>query len=162
MESVQTGTMVTMQYTMRTHLRDGTVKDHPEQEISFIFGVDRQVPTMERALESAGVGDSLTLAIPAGEIYGEHDPALTREIPKKGLIRQRLKEGQYYRQMKQGCLVSFKVLELGPDTVLADFNEPLAGITVSVDLKILAVRDASRQEIEEAHERQMKKKIGCG
>ena len=162
MESVQTDKMVTMRYTMQTHLRDGTVKDHPEQEMSFIFGVDRQVATMEKALEGQREGDILTLTIPAGEIYGEHDPTLTREIPKKGLIKQRLKEGQYYRQMKQGCLVSFKVLELRPNTVLADFNEPLAGISVSVDLKILAIRDASKAEIDAAHERQMKKSIGCG
>ena len=47
-------------------------------------------------------------------------------------------------------------------TVLADFNEPLAGICVSVDLKILSIRDASRAEIEAAQEKQMKKSIGCG
>ena len=92
----------------------------------------------------------------------EYDPSLTREIPKKGLIKQRVKEGQYYRQMKKGCLVSFKVLEVRPQTVLADFNEPLAGISVSVDLKILSIRDASKAEIDAAHESQLKKSIGCG
>jgi FKBP-type peptidyl-prolyl cis-trans isomerase SlyD len=162
MESVQTDKMVTMRYSMHTHLRDGTVKDHPEQEMSFIFGVDRQVPTMEKALQGRHDGETLSVTIPAVEIYGEYDPTLTREIPKKGLIKQRLKEEQYYRQMKNGCLVSFKVLEVRPKTVLADFNEPLAGISVSVDLKILSIRDASKAEIDAAHERQMKKSIGCG
>jgi len=161
-ETVQTDKMVTVRYTMRTRLRDGTVKDHPEQEMSFIFGVDRQVPTMEKALEDRREGDAVSLTIPAGEIYGEYDPTLTREIPKAGLIKQRIKEGQYYRQMKQGCLVSFKVLEVKPQTVVADFNEPLAGISVSVDLKILSIREASKAEIDAAHESQMKKSIGCG
>ena len=162
MESVQTDKMVTLQYTMRTQLRDGTVKNHPEKEMSLIFGVDRQVPTMEKALEGRREGETVCLTIPAGEIYGEYDPTLTREIPKKGLIKQRVKEGQYYRQMKNGCLVSFKVLEVRPQTVVADFNEPLAGISVSVDLKILSIRDASKAEIDAAHESQMKKTIGCG
>ena len=162
MESVQTDKMVTLQYTMRTQLRDGTVKNHPEKEMSLIFGVDRQVPTMEKALEGRREGETVRLTIPAGEIYGEYDPTLTREIPKKGLIKQRVKEGQYYRQMKNGCLVSFKVLEVRPQTVVADFNEPLAGISVSVDLKILSIRDASKAEIDAAHESQMKKTIGCG
>jgi FKBP-type peptidyl-prolyl cis-trans isomerase SlyD len=147
---------------MQTRLRDGTVKDRAEQEMSFIFGVDRQAATMEKALEGREEGDSLSITIPAGEIYGEYDPTLTREIPRKGLIKQRLKEGQYYRQMKQGCLVSFKVLELRPNAVLADFNEPMAGISVSLNLSILSIRDASQAEIEAAHENQMKKKIGCG
>lgn len=162
MESVQTDKRVTVRYRMRTQLRDGTVKNAPEQEMSFIFGVDRQVPTMEKALEGRGEGETVHLTIPAGEIYGEYDPSLTREIPKTGLIKQRVKEGQYYRQMKKGCLVSFKVLEVRPQTVLADFNEPLAGISVSVDLKILSIRDASKAEIDAAHESQLKKSIGCG
>ena len=162
MESVQTDKRVTVRYRMRTQLRDGTVKNAPEQEMSFIFGVDRQVPTMEKALEGRRESETLSLTIPAGEIYGEYDPSLTREIPKTGLIKQRVKEGQYYRQMKKGCLVSFKVLEVRPQTVLADFNEPLAGISVSVDLKILSIRDASKAEIDAAHESQLKKSIGCG
>lgn len=162
MESVQTDKVVTMRYTMQTRLRDGTVKVRPEEELSFIFGVDRQVASLERGLEGRREGDTVRVTIPAGEIYGEHDPTLIREIPKKGLIKQRLKEGQYYRQMKKGCLVSFRVLELRPDAVLADFNEPLAGISVSVDLKIRAIRDASKAEIEAAHETRVKKSIGCG
>lgn len=162
MESVQTEKMITLKYIMRSHLQDGTVNHHPEEEMRIIFGVDRQVPTLEKALEGCHVGDRLSLTIPAGEIYGEYDPHLSREIPKKGLIKQRLKEGQYYRQMKQGCLVSFKVLEVRPETVVADFNEPLAGILVSMDLEILSIRDASREEIERAHETQVKRAIGCG
>jgi FKBP-type peptidyl-prolyl cis-trans isomerase SlyD len=162
MESVQPDKRVAVKYRMRTHLLDGTVKDHPEEELSFIFGVDRQVPSLEKAMEDCCVGDRLSITIPAREIYGEYDPSLTKEIPRKGLIKQRLKEGQYYRQMKQGCLVSFKVLELKPDTVVADFNEPLAGISVSMDLEILALRDASGDEIDAAREAQVKKSIGCG
>lgn len=162
MESVQTEKMVALRYAMRSHLQDGTVKHHPEEELRFVFGVDRQVPTLEKALEGRYIRDTLSLTIPAVEIYGEYDPDLTREIPKKGLIKQRLKEGRYYRQMKQGCLVCFKVLEVRPETVVADFNEPLAGIFVSMDLEILSIRDASGEEVERAHENQIKKVIGCG
>ena len=153
---------VAVKYRMRTHLLDGTVKNHPEEEMSFIFGVDRQVPSLEKAMEGCRVGDRLSITIPAQEIYGDYDPTLTKEIPRKGLIKQRLKEGQYYRQMKQGCLVSFKVLELKPKTVVADFNEPLAGISVSMELEILAVKDASNAEIDAAHDAQVKRSIGCG
>ena len=162
MEAVQTDKLVALKYVMRSHLQDGTVKHHPEEEMRFIFGVERRPPALEKALEGRRVGDKLSLEIPAGEIYGEYDPLLTREIPKKGLIKQRLKEGQHYRQMKQGCLVSFKVLEVRPETVVADFNQPLAGIAVSMDLEILSIRDASGEEIERARETQAKKAIGCG
>ena len=154
--------MVTLRHTMSSHLVDGTVKDHPEEKITFVYGVERQVPTLERALEGCGVGDKRSVVIPASEIYGDHDSSLVREIPKKGLIRQRLVEGQFYRQMKMGSLVSFKVVQVTPNTVLADFNEPLAGIRVSMNLEVLRIRDATGSEIEAAAEAQMKKNIGCG
>jgi FKBP-type peptidyl-prolyl cis-trans isomerase SlyD len=153
---------VTLKYTMTSSLLDGTVKHHPQEEMTFIFGVERQVPSLEKALQGCRKGEAKHATIPAEEIYGEYDPSLVREIPKKGLVKQRLIEGQFYRQMKMGTLVSFKVKEIRPTTVLADFNDPLAGITVSMDVEVLSLRDATKAEIEEAAERQMKKNIGCG
>lgn len=154
--------LVTLRFMMGSQLPDGTVKNHPEEEMSFIFQVDRQVPTLEAALEGRCAGEKLHLLIPDSEIYGKHDPELIREIPKKGLIKQRIKEGQFYRQMKMGSLVSFKILEVKPDTVVVDFNQPMAGIIVSLHLEILAVKEATRNEIESARQNQAKKRIGCG
>ena len=110
METIQTEKKITLKYTMRSHYPDGSFKDHPEERLKFIFGVDRQVPTLEKALDGGHVGQNISLTIPPSEIYGEEDPVLIREIPKQGLIKQRLKEGQYYRQMKMGTLICFKVL----------------------------------------------------
>ena len=162
MEKVETDKKVTLQYTMRTHLPDGTTKEQPEEEMTFIFGVDRQAPALEKALEERTAGDKIRVTIPPSEIYGEHDASLIREIPRKGLIKQRLKEGRYYRQMKMGSLVSFKVLELRPKTVLADFNRPMAGISASLDGEILAVKEATKKEIDAAIDAQIKRSIGCG
>ena len=161
MDSVQTEKRVTVAYHMKTHLTDGEVKDHPEETVTFVYGIERQVPTLERALEGCHVGDRKNLTIPSGEIYGEHDPRLIAEIPRKGLLKQRLVQGQYYRQMKKGKLISFKVLDLLPHTVLADFNDPLAGIEVSMELEVTAIRDASPEEVEAAREAQVKRRIGC-
>ena len=161
-EIVQPEKMVTLRYTMKSSLLDGTVKNHPQEEMTFVFGVERQVPSLEQALQGCRQGEKKTITVPAKQIYGEYDSNLVREIPKKGLVRQRLVEGQFYRQMKMGTLVSFKVKEVRPQTVLADFNEPLAGIVVSMDFEVLALRKATKAEIEEAADRQMKKTIGCG
>jgi FKBP-type peptidyl-prolyl cis-trans isomerase SlyD len=161
-ERIETDQKVTLQYTVSTHLPDGTTKAQPGEKMTFIFGVDRQAPTLEKALEERTAGDKIHVTIPPSEIYGEHDPSLIREIPRKGLIKQRLKEGRYYRQMKMGSLVSFKVLELRPKTVLADFNKPMAGISASLDAEILAVKKATKKEIDAAMDAQIKRSIGCG
>jgi FKBP-type peptidyl-prolyl cis-trans isomerase SlyD len=161
MDSVHAEKMVTIAYRMTTRLTDGTFKDHPEETITFVYGVERQVPTLERALKGCHSGDHKSITIPSGEIFGEHDPRLIAEIPRKGLLKQRLVQGQYYRQMKKGKLISFKVLDILPHSVRADFNEPLAGIEVSMDLDVKAIRDASPEEVETARETQVKRRIGC-
>jgi len=162
MDRIEPDCAVTIKYTMRSHFPHGTGEKRPEAVIEFIFGTERQVPTLERTLHGARAGDRFSLHIPPSEIYGEHDPSLVREVPKKGLVKQRLRKGRFYRQMKKGTLISFKVLEIGPDTVVADFNKPMAGISVSMDVEVMAIRDASDEEIEAAREAQLKKSIGCG
>ena len=162
MEKIIPDKRVTISYSMRINLPDGTVKDHEVEQISFIFGVDRQVPSLENALENAHIGQTLNVTIPASEIYGEHDPDLIREIPKKGLIKQRIREGKYYRQMKKGALVSFRILEVRPQSVVADFNKPMAGIWISITVKVLEITDATKEEIDFAIESQVRKTIGCG
>jgi FKBP-type peptidyl-prolyl cis-trans isomerase SlyD len=162
MTEIATDTVVTIKFTMQTHLPDGSVKERPDESMEFIFGVERQPASLEEALEHAQAGDKLRVQIPPDEIYGEYDPVLVHEIPREGLIQSRIKKGQFYRQMKKGSLVSFKVLDVRPDTVLADFNKPMAGIAVSVDLEVLSVREASKKEIEAAIDAQNKRSIGCG
>ncbi|MEJ2726049.1 MAG: FKBP-type peptidyl-prolyl cis-trans isomerase [Deltaproteobacteria bacterium] len=120
MERIQTDKKVTLKYTMKTHLADGVTKEQPEEQMTFIFGVERQAPNLEKALEERGVGDKIHITVPPSEIYGEHDVSLIKELPRKGLIKQRLKEGHYYRQMRMGSLISFRILEIRPKTVLGD------------------------------------------
>ena len=162
MDLIQSRKMVTLRYTLRTGLSDGTSPERPEERMRFVYGVERQVPSLEKAIEGRRTGDRLSLSVPASEIYGEHDPKLVVEIPRKGLIRQRLTEGKFYRQIRKGSLLSFKVLEIRKETVLADFNKPLAGIGASMDLEILDVRDASEEEVRAAAEAERRKRIGCG
>jgi FKBP-type peptidyl-prolyl cis-trans isomerase SlyD len=161
-EKIEPNAAVTIRYTLRIRLPDGTRNERSPETFGFVFGIERQVPTLERALDGAGVGEKLNLHVPPGEIYGVYDPALIREIPKRGLIRQRLRPGRFYRQMKKGALISFKVLEVKSDTVVADFNRPMAGISTDIDLEVLAVRQATKEEIAAAREAQLKKNIGCG
>ena len=78
------------------------------------------------------------------------------------MLKQRIREGQYYRQIKMGSLVQFKVLEIKDDTILVDFNKPTAGISALMEGEVLAVRRPTDEEISKAEENQRKREIGCG
>ena len=153
---------VTIRFKMKTRLPNGTEVIQPEQTYTFIYGVESQIPSLDSALKGLRPGERKTVEVPPAELYGAHDPSLIKEIPKAGLIKQRIRLGKYYRQMKKGSLVSFKVLEIKPNSVLADFNPPTAGISATVDVEVVEVCDATEKEINAALEAQAKRQIGCG
>jgi FKBP-type peptidyl-prolyl cis-trans isomerase SlyD len=162
MERIEKLCAVTIRLKIAAQLPAGQVQDPVRQEFEFIYGVEHQVATLEKALEGATAGFQFSLVIPPDELYGNHDTELIREIPKEGLVRQRVRPGKYYRQMKMGSLVEFKVLEIKDDTVLVDFNKPMAGISALMEGEVLAVRKPSEDEISKAGDAQRKKEIGCG
>ena len=162
MKRVEKLAAVTVRLKIEAQLPEGAVEDSVNREFEFIYGIEHQIPTLEKALEGAPAGHQFRLAIPPEELYGDHDPVLIREIPKEGLKKQRVREGEYYRQIKKGCLVQFKVLKIKDDTLLVDFNEPTAGISAMMVGEVLSVRKASEEEIAKAEEDQHKREIGCG
>jgi len=162
MESIEKLRAVTIRLKIEAQLPEGEVQDSVSEEFEFIYGIEHQVPTLEKALKGATAGHQFSLVVPPGELYGAHDPGLIREIPKEGLLKQRVREGQYYRQMKMGSLVQFKVLEIKDDTILVDFNKPTAGISALMEGEVLSVRTPSEEEISKAEENQHKREIGCG
>jgi FKBP-type peptidyl-prolyl cis-trans isomerase SlyD len=162
MERIEKLCAVTIRQEVQARLPGGGGQEPVREEFEFIYGLEHRVPTLEKALEGATVGHQFRLVIPPGELYEAHDPDLIREIPKKGLLKQRVREGQYYRQMKMSSLVQFKVLQIKDDTVLVDFNKPMAGISALMEGEVLAVRQASEEEISKAGDSQRKREIGCG
>jgi FKBP-type peptidyl-prolyl cis-trans isomerase SlyD len=80
---------VGLRVKMTTRYPDGATKER-EEEMTFVYGVEPQVPTLDRALQGRKSGETFHVAIPSSELYGEHDPGLVLEVPRKGLISQRL------------------------------------------------------------------------
>ena len=162
MEKIEQFSAVTLRLEVKALFPEGEEQEPTRQEFEFIYGVEHQVPTLEKALLGAGPGEKFSLNIPPDELYGAHDPELIREIPKEGLLKQRVREGKYYRQIRKGSLVEFKVLEIRADSVLADLNKPMAGVSAFMQAEVLAVRKASEDEISKAGENERKREIGCG
>jgi FKBP-type peptidyl-prolyl cis-trans isomerase SlyD len=43
------------------------------------------------------------------------------------------------------------VLEIGPKVVVLDFNPPLAGKTLTYDVEVVGIREATEEELEHGH-----------
>lgn len=135
-------------------------KGHPDKTI---FGVDDSLlPAVCDALENKTVGDTFDITLKPEEAFGEfrteHIMDLDKEIfhNEDGVFdSEHVHNGAPITMMTaDGHPVSGLVLEVGTSKVKIDFNHPLAGKTVRFTGEVLAVRDATEEELHPS--------CGCG
>jgi FKBP-type peptidyl-prolyl cis-trans isomerase SlyD len=146
------GTVVDLDYKL--HLGDGQIVDQSEGEpLSYLHGEGNIVPGLEQALEGLDVGDRRQVVVAPGEGYGDHDPRGVQEV-----AREAFPEGfepkpgmQLVAESPEGEPVQFVVKEVRDQTVIVDFNHPLAGKTLHFDVTVRGVRAATDEEKQHGH-----------
>jgi FKBP-type peptidyl-prolyl cis-trans isomerase SlyD len=139
--------MLTLEFQVRTTGPDGQSGESSTQTCSFVYGVDVQYPSVEKALRDKKAGDRVQVTVPPEELFGAYDEDLVRELPSCDYRQERLKAGKMYREMRKKCLVQFLVKELREDFVVADFNDPKAGTVAEFDILIKDIREATKSEM---------------
>lgn len=156
-QTVRDGHVVTLGYTLTV---DGSVVDTSEGEgnspVQFVQGAEQVVPGLENALYGMAEGDSKDLVIPATEGYGEYDPDAFADVPRNEFPPEiPLEPGvNLHLRDNEGEVYESTVISANKDTVRLTFNHPLAGKELHFSVKVLAVREATPEEIEngQAHE----------
>ncbi len=144
--------VVTIDYTLTDD--SGTIIDSSEgrEPLAYIQGMNNIIPGLEAALEGKVAGDQLNVAIPPDQAYGERNDSLRQEVPKDRFDgAEDLEVGmQFHAQTEAGPLV-VTVVGIEGDTVTVDGNHPLAGMTLTFDVKVVEVREASSEELDHGH-----------
>lgn len=148
-ETIEQNKMVQIHY--EGSLDDGTVFDSSEgrEPLEFIFGVGMLIPGLESEMEGLAVGDRKTVRVEAEDAYGPYMEEALQEIPRNQIPPDlQLVEGmQLAAQTPQGP-IPVTVHEIREDTVVMDFNHPLAGEALTFEIEIMTIRDASEEELE--------------
>lgn len=127
-----------------------------------VFGVTKGVIIpLEKAIEGLAVGDEFDITVKADEAFGPHDPEQIATLPRDifeidgKFDKDVIKPGAILPMMTaDGYRINGVVAEVTPTDVKMDFNHPLAGKDVRFKGKILAVREATPDDIKPQH--------GCG
>ena len=138
--TVSNGKQVTLEYTMK--LEDQSVVDTNvgQEPLKVTQGKHEVIPGLEKALEGMAPGEKKTITVAPTEAYGTVDPKAFQEVDKKLLPPDSAKVGmQLEGKTADGQKVFPRVAEVKNDTVLLDFNHPLAGKTLHFDVKVLEV-----------------------
>lgn len=151
--TVGNGKIVTLEFTLTDdegEELDTTVGDVP---LAYLHGADNVVPGLERALLGKKVGDRLSVDLTPDDGYGDRDAPGPEPVPRDAFPEDvEVAEGaQLAVEDENGEVVPAWVVGLEEDVILIDFNHPLAGMNLHFDLKILAIRDATEDELEHGH-----------
>lgn len=147
-------TVVTMSYTLTNEQGEVLDQAGTEQPFAYLHGANNIIMGLENALTGKQADDSFTVTIPPAEAYGEYDERLTQEVPRsmfQGVPDEQIVAGaQFHAQTNAGTQV-IRIAKVEGDTVTIDGNHALAGATLTFEVTVLGVREASEEEVAHGH-----------
>jgi len=141
---IQTGSLVAFDYTLSDE--SGTVIDTSKgkEPMHYVHGKGQIIPGLEKELAGMPVGGEKKVTVKPEDGYGPVNPQAFQEIPKDKLPPEALKVGTVLTATgPQGQRVPVRVHEIKENTVVMDFNHPLAGKTLLFDIKITEIKAAA-------------------
>ena len=151
--TIADGLVVLIHYTLS--LEDGNAVDSSRdgEPLGYIHGAGHIVPGLEGQLTGRAVGDRLTVTVPPEDGYGERTGPDPQPVP-----RTQFPEGveivtgmMFQAEDDGGNPLAIWVAGVTDDHVLVDTNHPLAGMTLTFDVEVVAVREATEEEVEHGH-----------
>ena len=144
--------VISFLYTLRDP--EGRVLDmaSPEEPIVHLEGSGMIIEGLAAALAGLEPGTKKRVEVSAADGYGERDSEQVRRIARSVLpIEGELKVGDQFRTAEDQAAPIVTVMEISGEDVLLDANHPLAGVDLTFDVEVLAVRAATAAEMEHGH-----------
>lgn len=129
--------------------QEGNLLERSDLPMSYVHGSDAGlfIP-IERALEGRCVGDSVDVILAPEQGFGPHDPSLTFTDDIENVPPQYRHVGAEVEfQNDSGESRKFTVSRIEDGKLTVDGNHPFAGKTLVFTVNVIAVRDATPDEI---------------
>jgi FKBP-type peptidyl-prolyl cis-trans isomerase SlyD len=146
--------VVALTWTLKDTL--GEELDVLDDPVEFLVGGNDLLPPIEEALQGHTAGANVNLQIEPEQAFGDFNDQLLFLEPRH-LFPKELEAGQLLEgaSLPAGCNPNapkdaiYNVTDIYPEHVVLDGNHPLAGIAIRISIKVVSVRAASDEEIEQ-------------
>lgn len=149
--------MITKDSVVQLHYRvsdaSGLIEDSANGEpMLYLHGHQNMLPVIEQALEGKAAGDALSLVVEPKDAYGERDENAIQSIQVKHLKgAKKWAPGMTAIVETEHGPRQVKIVKVGMFKAEVDVNHPLAGKTLTFDLNVVSVREATAEEIAHGH-----------
>ena len=144
--------VVSFHYTLRDP--SGRVLDSSAggEPVTFLEGAGQVIEGLDEQLRGAVAGEKARVTVPATKAYGERDPGQVQRVKRALLpVEGELSVGDQFQTDQDRFAPVVTVQAIEGDEVLLDANHPLAGVDLTFDVEIVAVREATPSELEHGH-----------
>ncbi len=140
---VKKNCLVRVQYRVTDEEGHEIDASDPDFPLEFVCGRGDVIAGLERSLIGLEPGASKQFTVPPEDAYGVRQESLVKTLPRAGFpAHLELVEGQRFSYRgEKGAELMYKVKEIRPDCILADFNHPLAGQSLRYEVTVLEVTD---------------------
>ncbi len=149
---VQQGRIVTFHYTLTNQEGEQLESTLEKEPMSYLHGANNIISGLENAMSGRAAGDEFQVTVEPAQAYGEKNEANIQRIPAKRFKnKKKLQPGQLLTVQTNQGPVQVTVIKVGRFIVDVDANHPLAGQTLTFDVELTGVRDASEEEMDHGH-----------
>lgn len=150
--SIAANKVVTFNYNVKDDSGNSVDSSEGREPLVYLHGFHNIIPGLEAEMLDKNIGDTFTAVIAPEMAYGDTNPQLIHEVPKamfQGV--DNIEAGMGFTANTEGGPVDVMVVSVNDDMITVDANHPLAGRTLTFDVEIIAIRDASDEEIAHGH-----------
>jgi FKBP-type peptidyl-prolyl cis-trans isomerase SlyD len=149
---IRENTVVSIDYVLTDAA--GAVLDRSAEgsPLSYLQGASNIIPGLERALEGKTQGESLQVEVAPAEGYGDYDQDLVQVVSRELFEdADALEPGMRFQASSDSGTLLVTVTDVSDDGVTVDGNHPLAGQTLTFDVTVAGVREATEEELAHGH-----------
>jgi FKBP-type peptidyl-prolyl cis-trans isomerase SlyD len=141
---IKKGSVVSFEYTLLEDNGKVIESNQGQNPVTYTHGQREIIPGLEKAFSEMEVNEEKSIRLQPEEAFGPVDPNRFQEVPKTEIPAAGLKVGATLtaRSSKGEDQVNqvIHVREVKPETVILDFNHPLAGKTLDFKVKVLGIQ----------------------
>jgi FKBP-type peptidyl-prolyl cis-trans isomerase SlyD len=152
MERVAPGKVVSLAYTLTVDGQE-VARTEANEPMEYLHGAQNILPGLEAALDGRSVGEQFSVTLPPDQAYGDYDEEDMEEIDREDVPgAEDLEVGMVVEvEDEDGYSYIAHVRSINSETILLDFNPPLAGKTLTYDVEVVGVREATEEELDHGH-----------
>ncbi len=123
-----------------------------DNPLAYLHGYGALLKGLEEAMETKSAGDAFSVTLPPELAFGEPQPDSEMRVPIKHLHgSKKWKPGMVAVVQTKNGQQQVTVLKVGHTMATIDTNHPWAGQTLTFDVEVVDVREASAEEISHGH-----------